>query len=260
MLKPMKTRFLTLTICLLLTVSSFAQRRGSSNINWLSIAPKAGVGMSLLMNQNTFEDPKVSPNFFNLSYFMGGRLGWSVDLNSGATVGLSFEVDYSSFGQEYSVNLDNSNLTKNTQITSLDLFPMFRFTAATGFYLEVGPKFSTLKSIEEIEMPSSIMYPTGLESIYNEKYTSAVFGFGFMPVMLDRITLSIGLRANYGWKSMTNNDNYYSVMDDGKYFPITPYSDATINLIQVQGVVEFNYFFGFFGDATCGRGRLMLFQ
>lgn len=256
----MKIRFFILIVCLFMAISGFAQRRGGSNVNWLSIAGKGGYGMSMLMNQESFSDMKVSPNFLNGSYFFGGRLGWSIDFNSGSSIGVSFEVNYSTFGQEYDVNTGTENFNKKTTISSLDMFPVFRFQGATGFYLELGPKFSTLKSIEETPLPSSIIYPSGLESIYNEKYTSGIFGIGFMPLMLDRITLSLGVRANYGWKSMTNSSTYYSVMDDGRYVPLEPYSDATINLIQLQPVVEFNYFFGFFGDATCGRGRLMLFQ
>jgi hypothetical protein len=251
----MKKTVFILLIGLFLTTSIFAQKRGST-INWLSIAVKGGYGGSLLMNKDVFADKNVTVNYMNGSYFVGGRFGWTF----GDYVGLSFEVDYSSFGQEYDVTGTNENFNKKTSIKSLDLIPMFRFTGSTGFYAEIGPKFSTLKSIDETPTLDISLYPGGLTNIYEEKYLSAILGLGFMPLILDRITLSIGVRANYGWKSLIASNTYYTVTDDRRYSPSTPYTDATINLIQLQGVVEFNYFFGFFGDATCGRGRLMLFQ
>jgi len=252
----MKRIFLIFIAGLLISTSLFAQKRKTSTINWLSIAIKGGYGGSLLMNQNIFSDKKVTPNFMNGSYFFGGRIGWTL----GDYIGVSFETDFSTFGQEFDVFDGSVNFNKITKISSMDLIPMLRFTATTGFYAELGPKFSTLKSITETPTLDAALFPGGLTNVYNEKYTSAILGIGFYYLFVERITLSLGFRANYGWKSMVSNSSYYSVTDDGRYFPDTPYTNSTVNLIQLQGVLELNYFFGFFGDASCGKGRLMLFK
>lgn len=254
----MKKNIILLLLGVVLTTSLFAQKRKSSTINWLSIAIKGGYGTTILMNQNIFNDINVAPNFMNGSYFVGGRFGWTF----GDYVGLSFETDYSSFGQEYSITATSGAISKNIDFTSLDMLGLFRFTAETGFYLELGPKFSTIKSVKENPIPNPAFYPAGAMSIFNEKYMSAVLGLGFMPYMGDRITVSVGFRANYGWKNMVSDSYplYFTVSDDGRYPQPATYTNSMTNLIQLHGVVELNYFFGFFGDATCGRGRLMLFQ
>jgi len=237
---------------ILINNSLFAQRK-RGYVNWLSMSFKGGYGVSALLNTDTYNDPNITPNFMSGSYFVGGRFG----VTYGETIGNSFEVNYTNFSQEFDMKSGSEMLNNKTQMTSLDFIGLLRVTTATGFYLEVGPKFSNIKKISE----SPTIEQSLLDNAYKKKYTAAVLGFGMMPLRTDRVTLSIGARFNYGFSDIINdNTQYFAVSDDGRYIPSNIYTNSQINVIQAHAVLELTYFFGYFGTANCGKHGIVLFK
>lgn len=250
-----KTLFL---IILLSSVFVVNAQRGSSTIKWLSIALKGGYGNSILFNDSYKNDPNISLDYVSPSYMYGGRFG----ITYGDYVGVSVEYQQVGFSQKYDIKNGSEVYNKETKLKSTDIAILLRFTSPTGFYAEAGPKFITLNDVSQTTS-ISVTDPTVeesdyLKSKYVEKYNGFTFGLGLTPYNGDRVTLSVGIRGTYSGNSIIADENYFSLTDDGNY--TASYKDATTKPFHAQFVVELNYFFGFWGDATCGRGRLMFFQ
>ena len=80
------------------------------------------------------------------------------------------------------------------------------------------------------------------------------FGMGFMPYNGDRVQVSIGARAAYGFKNMVEDDQepFYDLTSQ----PVT----AETKNLNVQILLEVNYFFAKFGTANCGRHGIEFFK
>ncbi len=228
-----------------------AQRR-KSEIKWFSIAAKAGYGNSVLLNVNVIEDGNISFNYLTPSLSYGGRFTFTYGDNIG------FGVDFlkSSFGQQYTINNNGDIYDKEIKIKSVDIFPFFRYTGNKGGYFEIGPKFSNIKSLTET---NSIQqnFKTDYADYYEAKFTSIVLGFGLSVYRNERLSVNFGPRFAYSFTNLTAQG--YNVADDGYYVPTKTIITPT-NPLSIQGILEINYFFAFWGDATCGKGRLMLFK
>ena len=93
---------------------------------------------------------------------------------------------------------------------------------------------------------------------YTSKFTSLVLGFGFAVYKNERLDVNLGARFAYSFTDFTPGYSY-NIVDDGYYIPTDDILTAT-NPLSVRGILEVNYYFAFWGDATCGKGRLMLFK
>jgi len=249
-------RLLILFLFVSVITGGYAQRRGST-INWLSLALKGGYGNTIMFNNDIMNDVNISQNYAAPSYAYGIRFG----ITHGDYVGISAEYLWSGFSQKYDIKRGTELYSRETKFVSTDILGLFRFTSDYGFYLELGPKFTT---ITQVSQTSDIVLPdpsfdTNVKDNYVTKFNSGVLGMGFMPMRTERLTLSLGIRAAYSLNSIVANQSYFPVRD-GYYTPVNVYSDATTNPLTLQLMAEFNYFFGFWGDASCGRGRLMFFQ
>ncbi len=240
---------------LLLTVSfAFGQRRGQT-IKWFSLGLKASVGNSFLLNTDVLEDSKIQPDYFTPAFSYGGRLTFS----HGENIGIGIEYLNSSFGQDYGVATDSLAYTKSIDIKTSDITLFFRYSGQKGGYFEIGPRFSTLKSVtEENDIQANFRNTDNLIDYYGPKFTSIVIGTGLSLVRTERVNVNAGVRATYSFSDLNPNKTYY-VLDDYVYRP-DYIPTATTNPITLKFVLEVNYFFAFWGDASCGRGRLMFFQ
>ncbi len=232
-----------------------AQRR-TQTVKWFSIAAKAGYGNSVLLNINNIDDGNISFNYLTPSFSYGGRFTFSY----GEKIGFGADVLFSSFGQKYTINNNGDIYDKDISIKSLDIFPFFRFTGEKGGYFEVGPKFSNIKSISITNSISNLNFkPTNtIADNYAEKFTSIVLGFGVAVYKNERIDINFGTRFAYSFTDFTPGYSY-NVVDDGYYIPPKQITTPT-NPLSIQAILEVNYYFAFWGDATCGKGRLMLFK
>ena len=247
----MKKITITLFLIMFISLSLFSQKRGS--VTWMSLSAKGGFGSTLLMHQESLSDGNVAYQYFSPAYFVGGRFG----LTFGNYIGVSSELMYQAFSQKYDITTANSiNYQKQTNLAALEFDVLFRFTALTGIYLELGPKFTQLKNIKQTTTGVDLPELNPIQ-FYEEKWTNIIFGIGFMPFRTDRLEISVGVRGAYGFKSIISDDNYY-VVRDGVYSP--NYLDPITNPITFQAVVEVNYIFGYFGIANCGKFKMKLFQ
>ncbi len=247
----MKKTILFLIFTILISVA-YGQKRGK--IKWLSVSLKGGYGNSILINSDVKDDTGVVPDFLTPSSEFGGQLG----ITHGDNIGFFFEVLSSSFGQNYDI-ATTPQYTKKVNLKSLDYLITFRYTSDYGFYFEAGPKMTNVKSVsEENSIKASFNDVENISENYEEKFNSIVLGIGFALSRTDRLNFNLGLRWNYGFNSIILDENYY-VMNDG-VFKYSYIPSAKTKPFSMKLVLEIKYFFGFWGNASCGRGRFMLFQ
>ena len=92
-----------------------------------------------------------------------------------------------------------------------------------------------------------------------EKYNSIAVGLGFAIFRGERVSFNLGLRGSYAISDIVEDPNFY-VLNDGVYPLSADYAYSKTNPFSLKLMFEINYFFGFWGDASCGRGRMMFFQ
>ena len=248
-------KYTLIIVMILSALFSYSQRRGQI-IKWFSISAKAGVGNSLLLNTDIFNDPGADSDVFTLSYAYGGRFTFSY----GENIGVGLDVLSVSFGQDYTLLTDDMSYEKFLKLKSLDFTPFFRYSSNKGGYFEIGPTITNLKSAEETNSVTGNFIPRdNLMEVYENKFTNIMIGFGMTAIHTERVNVNIGVRANYGFSDLVPDHQLNYVLNDGVYRPPL-ISEKETHPISLKIFAEVNYFFGFWGDASCGRGRLMLFQ
>ncbi len=265
-------RIFLIFVLILSVALCFGQRKkrnSESTIKWLSLAAKGGGGISMLLNNDVSNDKNINFEPLNLAYTLGGRFG----VTYGDYVGLFFEMMYTSYGQQYSFNKENKAATeykKDLKLTSMDYLVLLRYTGDYGFYAELGPQFTNVSSLTETNSinRSEFRSTENIKNNYNSSYTSMVLGFGLSLFRGERIAVTLGLRGTYSFSDfvLENNagtDKYY-VLDDGVYDPrrdnLTFSPKEPTNPFTTFVILDVNYYFGFWGDAACGKKRLMLFK
>jgi hypothetical protein len=251
----MKKIIILIISVFILTQANAQHNRGQ--IKWLSLAVKGGYGGAILMNKDVINDENISLNYLSPHYSFGGRFG----ITYGDNIGINVEPLWSGIHQQYSIKDNVQPYIKTQKFKTFDLFVSLRFITNYGLYVEAGPQFTTLKSAE-VENDKEASFTENQNGTYLENFTkkntSLGFGVGFAAINGDRLQLFVGLRANYGFGNFVNNPAYY-VLNDGVYQPQYNFSAKT-SPITYKLMLELNYFFGFWGDATCGKGRLIFFQ
>lgn len=241
-------------VLLMASVSVFGQRRGQV-IKWFSIAAKGGVGNSILINSDVFNQQGAEPNVFSISYAYGGRFTFTY----GDNIGFGAEALWGGFSQEYALATGTDSYDKTLDFTSLDYTFFFRYTGNNGGYFEIGPSFTNLETVDESNsIQGSFLPRTDLMNTYENKYTNLMIGFGLAAVRTERLDLNVGLRVNYGFNDIEPDPTYY-VLNDGVFMPDLISEKAT-HPVSLKLFLELNYYFAFWGDASCGQGRLMFFK
>ncbi|NPA69020.1 MAG: PorT family protein [Chlorobi bacterium] len=251
----MKKIIFLLLIFSLLSQYTYAQRR-KSTVKWFSIAAKAGYGNSVLLNIDNIEDGNVEFDYLTPSLSLGGRFTFTY----GNNLGFGLDILHSSFGQNYTIDNNGDIYEKNLDLTSLDILPFFRYSSDKGTYLELGLKFSNIKSIDVTNSVDRnfTQNSDNIDDYYASNFTSMVLGFGIAVYKNERLDINLGTRFSYSFTDITPEYSF-NVVDDGYYSPSKEVLSET-NPVSIQGILEINYFFAFWGDATCGKGRLMLFK
>ena len=243
-------------VILLISTSLYAQRRKKrgSIINWISIAVKGGYGNSILLNQDVLLDANGTMDFLSPAYNIGGRFG----LTFGDNFGVYLEALSASFNQKYDINTGTTAYVKTQEFKSFDLILELRYTSDYGFYFETGPVFNNLKSASESNSIDGSFSPRDnyIEN-FKTKYNSLMLGLGFAAFRGDRLSVNVGLRGTYALGDFVENSNFY-LLNDGVYNGSS--TNVATNPFSLKVMLEVNYFFAFWGDASCGRGRLMFFQ
>jgi hypothetical protein len=261
-------KLLLIALTLLLVLSVEAQKKGQM-IKWLRIAPKASFGTALLINSNTFDDKNIEEAYFNMSTAFGGSLG----LGIGDYLEFYAELNALNFGQTYHMQVERTEGTyesydKTLAFTAVNTGVLMRWTTDMGGYFEIGPNFTKLKSAKVSNDALDLENPNYDD--FNHSYINLSLGFGQALYRSERLFVYLGARFNFSPVSMYLPRDLYP---NATYFKDGIYDIQNLsyepNLHEVQGktmplmgfvTLEVNYTFGFWGNARCGRGRLMFFQ
>lgn len=247
-------KILVITGLIMFAFSAYGQRHGQM-IKWLSLSAKAGAGNSVLFNSDAFNEKYAELNLLTPAFTYGSRF----TLTFGDNIGLGADLTVNSFGQNFSISDPDFRYKKDVKLQSLDYSVFFRYSGDRGGYFEIGPMFTVLKSAEESNtIEANFNRPDDLLDVYLNNYTNIMIGAGRSIARTERLDFNLGLRLNYGLDDLAEDDNFY-VLDDGVFHPDI-ISDKTTNPVSLKIIAEINYYFGFWGDASCQRGRLVFFQ
>ncbi len=236
---PMRTLLFTLC-CLFICLS------GKSQV-WLELGPKANYGLTGYYNSNIADD-KTQEFELQASLSYGAALG----LNFGSHNGINLEAMLTQ--NEQTINFTNLLGMRQNNILSwetIDVFLLYRFYTDRGAYLEVGPKYSLMQSVEQ----SVVAFPADIpEDSYNENYISAALGFGGFIMGSRAFTLKMGLRLEYAMTDMVTAGG----SDVGYPTPYTQY-DGEANTSPYRASIGLELSFGVGGIArsVCGRRSFM---
>jgi len=247
---------LALLSVLILALSIAAAQRQKQVIKWFSIAPKATFGNSVLVNADIMGDKSISPDFMTVGYSYGGKFTYSY----GQLHHFGLEYMLSSFGQKYGILTDaGESYSKIVSMKGTEISPTYRYRGMQGGFVDLGFKFTTIKSAtgtnNDVELAR---YDGDLMQYYDPKFTSLIFGLGMSFQLHERVDINAGVRFAYSVTDITASSKF-NITDDYVYSPGYTLT-ATTNPVSAQFLLELNYYFAFYGDAKCGRGRLMFFQ
>jgi hypothetical protein len=181
-------------------------------------------------------------------------------LTFGEVPGFGVEYNTSGLGQKYDIKNGNETYLKYLKVKTSDLIVFFRLSSEAGGYFEIGPKFSTIKKMSVSNNIDKPFRPEdNIKDSYLPKYTSIMIGAGLSPVRTDRFALNIGFRGAYAFSDIVTDHNHF-ILNDFFYQPNYLPSNAKTNPFTLQALVEFEYFFAYFGKAACGRGGIQFFR
>ena len=237
-----------------------------STVKWFSIAPRVGYGAGIMLNSAVFEDPRIAGEKRSPATYIGGRFGFT----HGDNIGLSFIGGLSSFEQNYNAYDINSidKYTKSYELSAIEFGVLFRYTSDLGFIFEFGPQKVQLRSAYSIVGGNNLIEPENrdLMDTIMQSYTAISLAMGQALVRNERTELNLSVKVTYGLKDLFENSNY-AYLEDNNYNASNPdFYDNYVNNFQSTNpltiliTLEFNYFFAFWGDASCGRGQFMMFQ
>lgn len=231
-------------------LTSFAQRNSTST--WISVGLKGGFGTSFFFNQPSVDDANITYSYFSPSYFYGGNFG----LLFGDFVGFSGEFSFNSLSQGYDIDA-NESFQRTITTKSTDFAILLNLNAPTGFYFDIGPKFSTLKSATLTTIQTLDRCEFDRTNKFRPEFSSIVFGIGLKPVRTQSFEMKLGIRGAYTLSNFVNSPGYIIPADE-KILYMPSYTDENTHPIQLMITTEFTLIFGRVGKASCGKTRLML--
>ena len=262
-------KFLAITLLLFVGLQLFSQHKRHEFIKWLHIAPKAGYGTSMLLTMNSFTDKSAEQKLLNPGYNLGGSLGVSI----GDYLGFYAEAGTQSFGQRYNMQIqegtsvDNSttySYLKSFDAKAFQITVMMRYISDLGGYFEIGPTFKKIKSVV-VSNSEEYGQVDATQDDFITQYPGLAVGVGQAVFRSERLNLLVGARLTFSPQDFVLNQKF--ILDDHVYnsqnllYDPLQYDEYN-KTMPITGYLffEVDYIFGFWGNASCGRGRLMLFQ
>jgi hypothetical protein len=214
---------------------------------WFDAGVKGSYGLTGMSDQNVYDDSDYK-HLISTGTSVGGRLGFNYGYHVGASIEYAGATSNQDF--EYNGDLYNSFKWKHN-----DLSTLFRYSG-NGAYIEVGAKFSNIKSVELDNVNFGV---SDVSENFVDNYTSAIFGFGSYLMGTELLTINLGVRLAWSFQDMVNatgkEGNYPIVVEDLKDPSVKTHPASA----QLQ--MEVNYAFGRFSKEAChDRWKLILFQ
>jgi hypothetical protein len=221
--------------------------------NWVDLGAKGSYGVNLLYNQNWFDSGDFS-QLMGTGYSFGGKFGFNFGPDHEAT----FEMLSSKFSQDFKYDQAISPYDQSLSFNTLDYLLMYRKNNE-GSYFEIGPQISVLKNITASNSDPDIGNQD-VSSYLNDKYTSAVVGFGSYFFGTDNVGVTFGFRFKYALDDLISNEGQASSVH---YVPgpAVEYSSyRATHPFVAELVCEINWDLGYMAKAKCGqRRKLMMF-
>ena len=237
----------------ILTLTTFAIINTSFAQNWLDIGIKGGYGLSLLYNQNIFDDSGFNHQLSG-AYSFGGKIG----LNFGENHEVTVDILSSSFKQKFKFNITDSlsggSPTYNSQINyqALDILLMYR-SNNEGRYFEIGPYMSLIKEAQHTNEYLDIVNET-VTNNWNKNGYGVAMGFGAYLICSENFGVTFGARFNYmisdAISTLGQSNNFPANKNYDSYKASHPFS-AMI-------VMEMNYDLGYLASAKCSKRRKII--
>lgn len=228
--------------CILFALMMFSTLKAQV---WLELGGKAGFGLTGFLNDNLINDARHNYEL-NTAFSFGGVLG----LNFGEYHGLNLEA-LSITNQQNFEFLDLGDKTRmGVEWKAIDVFLMYRFYAQGGAFFELGPKYTSVRSVEQSEG----MVRFRVDDLYETEYFSAAAGFGGFIAGSEVFTVKLNLRFEYALQDFVSQQG----VDEGYpayYQPFESYSESRPFRASVG--IEINFGLGGVAQSACGRRRFI---
>lgn len=178
----------------------------SAQAQGFRIGMSGGINSTWLMNKNVFDqgdDLDIASSF-------GGRLGLDAIYSFNDKIGLSVGINFiSTHNQKYTGENSSGSYSYDakTKLNYLDIPILFRLTAQSGPYFEIGPQIGILGSAKEDfeESPNSGDNYTNynVKNGFNTTNVALILGFGVDIDVLEKLYITTGLRLGYGFSDVT---------------------------------------------------------
>ena len=220
--------------------------------NWLDIGIKGGYGLTMLYNQNIFDDNAYNHQLSG-GYGFGGKLG----VNFGESHEVTFDVMSSSFKQGFKYSIIDStdgSPEYNSEVTykALDLILMYR-NNNEGRYFEIGPVLSLIRSGNQSDEFLRYTNADASDSWTKNGYGVAM-GFGAYLFGTDNFGITFGARFNYmisdAISQIGQQNNFPVNKTYNTYKASHPFSAMII--------MEMNYDLGYLAQANCSKRRKII--
>jgi hypothetical protein len=252
-----------LLLLFLLCFTLTGQRR--QDRTWFDISVKGGYGSSFLLNKNIHNDKNVRMGPFSPCFSYGARLGFFIN----EYTGISLEAQNFLFSPSYAIDnagvSQNINYKKTIKFSSFAYSLLFRIVAFKSIYAEAGPKITKLNSVNVINSIEESFNDSKMEG-YTNRFTSVLLGAGIAVVRSrdDRFRLNVGVRLDYCLDDIVM-DLSKPPVKDGVYewnyqYRIKYNTFHKTSPLNLQVVVELNYFFAYYGRGKKGKYKLEFFK
>lgn len=244
----LKMHYVITIACMLLVTSLTGQR--AAKFWWFDTGIKAQYGGTAMFNQ-LIADHTDWRYDITTGYSYGGKLGINKG-TSGLTIDVMASTNTSSFED---VRIPESLVNTELNWKTIDLYTLYRNNRQLG-YVEIGPKFSLMRSAEYTDSDGAV---TSVTDLYEGNNVNAVLGFGAYFVGSDGAVSGIlGLRFEYGITDIVNPSGH---AEGAPVQDLTLNTGSSVTHPVFAGIsFEINWGLGYYGKATCGgRSKFISF-
>ncbi len=234
-----KTALLT-TLCLIISAASLHAQV------WLEIGPKASFGLSGYYN-SVLANEADHDYSLNLAYNYGAAIG----VNIGDYHGINFEGLFGTYFQNLTYRSADGPQRNSLEWDVIDLYALYRYYPSSGYYFELGPKYS---SVREISQTLGID-PIDIKNQYEDSYISGVLGLGAFLSGSEVLVIKAGLRFEYGLTDLVSADGMAANFP--AFYSDLPDMGSTIPFRASFGL-EISFGIGGFAKAVCGNRGFVL--
>lgn len=249
----MKTLLKSIALCLTLSCAALVSHAQEL---WFDLGVNAAFGPTVLLNSNMTSSSSISYDL-NSGNSFGAKLG----INSGEYNSLNLIYNYGSGQQDFEVSSDVAGIIDvSTAWKTHDFMLLYRYSGS-GVYVELGPKYSTISSVDQSLSSSTLNVTRDLSAAFDNHF-SGVLGFGSYLAGSDVLVLNLGVRISYAFSDMIAE----SARGGTVFIPQTEFAPrfddyAKTSPISAMINLELSYAFGRVAKENCtSRKKIIFFQ